>query len=51
MINFMAFFSKLCSYLLLMAIIAVIGFVGGFIGVKLRQNKNRKLEAAASDEK
>ena len=49
MVNFMAFFSKFCSYLLLMAIIVVIAMVGGFVGYKLRQSKNRKAEAAVAE--
>lgn len=47
-----AFFNSFISYLLLMFIIAAIAFCGGFIGVKLRKNKNAKeaLEASNTSE-
>jgi len=64
MINLLVYFRKVCvhmgnvilftntflSYLLLLVIIVVIAGVGVFIGIKMRKNKDSKMETAqASD--
>ncbi len=42
-----AFLSSFVSYLVKMIILAAIGILGGFIGIKLRKSANAKAEAAA----
>lgn len=42
-----AFLSSFVSYLVEMIILAAIGILGGFIGIKLRQRSNAKAETAA----
>ena len=48
-----AFLSSFASYLIKMIILVALGLCGGFIGVKLRQSKNRKnpeMTEASSEE-
>lgn len=40
----MAFLSSFVSYLLVMVIIVAVGFLGGFLGKKFRDNKDKKAE-------
>ena len=44
-----AFINSILSYLLLMAVIVVLCFVGGFIGLKLRNRKDAKDAIIASE--
>lgn len=48
-----AFINSILSYLLLMVIIVALCILGGFIGLKLRQNKDAKdaiIESEAKNE-
>lgn len=42
--NLILFLNSFLSYLLLMAVVVVLGGVAIFIGIKLRKNKNKQLE-------
>lgn len=42
--NLILFLNSFLSYLLLMAVIVVLGGIAIFIGIKLRKNKNKQLE-------
>ena len=42
-----AFLSSFASYLIKMIILVAIGMLGGFIGIKLRKNKDSKAEVVA----
>lgn len=42
--NLILFLNSFLSYLLVMAVIVVLGGVAIFIGIKLRKNKNKQLE-------
>ena len=42
------FFLDVLQYALIMAVLAVIGFVGAKIGIALRKKKNAKLEVSES---
>lgn len=44
-----AFLSSFASYLVKMIILVALGIMGGFIGVKLRQSKNRKEADSVSE--
>ena len=44
-----AFFASFASYLVKMIILVALGIMGGFIGVKLRQSKNRKEADSVSE--
>ncbi len=44
----MAFINTFLSYLLLLVIIAALGGVAIFIGIRLRKNKNKQLESGQS---
>lgn len=45
----MDFLLCILQYLLIMAVLAAIGALGAFIGIRMRKNKNAKAEAAASE--
>lgn len=45
----MAFLMCIFQYLLIMAVLCAIGIVGAFIGIKLRKNKNEKIEKETID--
>jgi len=38
----MAFLGSFLQYLIIMIVLAFVAFIGGFIGVKLRQSKDAK---------
>ena len=42
--NLILFLNSFLSYLLLMAVIVVLGGIAIFIGIKLRKNRNKQLE-------
>lgn len=42
--NLILFLNSFLSYLLVMAVIVVLGGIAIFIGIKLRKNKNKQLE-------
>jgi len=44
-----AFLSSFASYLIKMIILVALGICGGFIGIKLRQSKNRKTADSDSE--
>ena len=44
-----AFLSSFAGYLVKMIILVALGIMGGFIGVKLRQSKNRKEADSVSE--
>ena len=44
-----AFLASFASYLVKMIILVALGIMGGFIGVKLRQSKNRKEADSVSE--
>ena len=44
-----AFLSSFASYLVKLIILVALGIMGGFIGVKLRQSKNRKEADSVSE--
>lgn len=46
----MEFLGSFVQYLVIMIILAAIAALGGFLGVKLRKNKNAKEEAMAQNE-
>ena len=44
-----AFLSSFASYLIKMIILVALGICGGFIGIKLRQSKDRKEANSVSE--
>ena len=44
-----AFLSSFASYLVKMIILVALGIMGGFIGIKLRQSKNKKEAGSVSE--
>lgn len=48
--EFMLFLSTFCSYLLVMVVIAVVGAIAMYIGIRLRKKKNAEENKAADVE-
>lgn len=48
MINF---FLCIAQYLIILVILAAIGGIGAYLGIRLRRNKDAKQAAAATEEK
>ena len=46
--NLILFINSFLSYLLVVAVVAVLGAIAIFIGIKLRKRKNAELSAAAA---
>ncbi|MBP3603580.1 MAG: hypothetical protein J6J79_05495 [Lachnospiraceae bacterium] len=47
MANLILFINSFLSYLLLMAVIVILAAIAVFIGIKMRKNKNAKLQSEA----
>lgn len=45
MANLILFINSFLSYLLLMAVIVILAAIAVFIGIKMRKNKNAKLQS------
>lgn len=45
----MAFLQSFIQYFVIMIILAVIALIGGFLGAKLRKNKDAKMAASTTE--
>lgn len=46
----MAFLNSFVEYLIVMIVIVAVGFLGGFLGKKFRDSKDKKAESSASNQ-
>ena len=44
-----AFFASFLQYLVIMIVLCIVGFLGGFIGKKLRERKDAKAAAVTEE--